>query len=438
MLLIEPMERPFDGLSIPLPRRALFPGFVNAHSHAFQRLIRYQTHEVPAERPRSDFWSWRRAMYDAALRLTPEDFKAVTARCYLDMLKAGITAVAEFHYVHHDRDGAPYADRNLLASKVIEAAEEVGIRVCVVPVAYHLSGFNRPALPEHRRFVSRNVDAFIRQVQDLRAAVGSLKNPSVGVGVAAHSVRAVPGTWLRRLKALADAEGIPLHIHASEQKGEVEACLEATGMRPVQWLETHGFLGEGTTIVHATHLHTREKIALGRAGVTICVCPTTERDLGDGLVDARGLLERGALLALGSDSHVVIDFFEEMRCLEGHERLRTRRRNVLVAPREAEHERADTLSVTPTLWSAATQGGSRALFMPLGCLEPGCRADAFTIDLDACELDGVSPREVDTALWLSGSYSWVRDVFVGGKRVIEAGRHPREDAIRAAFRALYR
>lgn len=419
-----------DGLSpLSLRDRLVFPGFVNTHSHAFQRLIRGRTLTVPAADPSADFWSWRAGMYSAANRLNPEQFEAVTAFCYGEMLKAGITQVVEFHYVHHQPGGQPYGDRNELSRRVLRAARNVGIRVLLLPVAYHQGGFSRPALLEQQRFLSPDLHTYLEQVDALVEDAHS--SPLTHLGLAAHSVRAVPVEWLNPLKQAADARAWMLHIHVSEQQAEINQCLAATRVRPVELLERVGFLGPRTTLVHATWLSEAELDLIAQRQASVSLCPSTEQDLGDGLGEAAALLERGVEVHLGSDSHVLLDFFEEMRLLEGHERLKRLKRNVLARAREG------ALRVlTPTLWHAATRAGARAIGRDTGRLEVGCPWDAFTIALDAPQWDGLAPKEIPAALICAGNASMVKEVFVGGRLCAAEGSYEGEAQVRVAYRRI--
>lgn len=417
----------------------LFPGFVNSHSHAFQRLIRGRTASVPAHDRSADFWSWRTAMYQVAGALSPEALEQVSAMTYLEMLKAGITSVAEFHYVHHQADGTPYADPTELSQRVVAAAQEAGVRMTLLPVAYHQAGFGRPILPEQRRFQARTLDQFLQQLEQTRTWIPQ-EQPSLAFGVAAHSVRAVPESWLLPLRDYAQAHRLPLHIHAAEQVPELEQCLAATGMTPVRLLAHHGFLTDRTVLVHATHLDASELDAIAQAGSSVSVCPTTERDLGDGILNGDGLLQRGVRMSLGSDSHVQIDMFAEMRCLEGHERLRLRKRNVLIEPPrfpgEGESELASAWSVVPGLWRSATERGAPDVGLPVGRFAPGLLADGFTVPLDHLVLEGATLSEIPALLLASGHPGCVRDVFVGGQWVVEGGVHRQEGSIRRAYRQV--
>lgn len=411
---------------VRLPGRALLPGFVNAHSHAFQRLIRGRTQWRPAVGP-SDFWSWRDAMYTAALGLTPEQVQQVSRYCFLEMLRAGYTAVGEFHYLHRDRDGRAYADPNELAKRVLAAAEEAGIRIVLLNVCYAAGGIGAPLADEQRRFGTPSLDGYLAETDSL---LDSVTRPESSVGIAPHSIRAVPPDWLARLHERAVGGNLPFHMHVSEQPAEVRACEAAYGVPPVELLAQRGVLDARLTAVHATHLTDGEVALLGGAGATVCACPTTERDLGDGFLRGRDLLAAGAAIALGSDSQTVIDPFEEMRLVEYHERLQRLQRVVLG------RERDGRIEVAPTLLEMGTRAGARSLRLDAGAIEPGRLADLVAIDLAHPALAGWDPARLPALLALSAPAAVVDDVWVGGRRVLEAGRHPLEDEARAAFDAV--
>lgn len=432
-----------------LSGRALLPGFVNAHSHAFQRLIRGRTQWRPAGVARSDFWSWREAMYGAALALTPDDVYDVSRACFLEMLHAGYTSVGEFHYLHRDPRGERYADPNELAHRVIAAAESVGIRIVLLNVCYATGGIGEPLRPEQRRFGTPDLGEFLEDTGALQSAYAG--RAGVTVGVAPHSVRAVPRDWLRELHGWARARDVAYHIHASEQPAEVEAALAAWGLRPIEVLAEEGVLDERTTVVHATHLTPGEIGLLGRSGAVVCACPTTERDLGDGFLPGLELVEAGAPLAIGSDSQTVIDPFDEIRLIEYHERLRRLRRVVLAVPVErgavvgagsgdaAQPETgaggagpgsssgvpapADRLVNAPPLLELGTAGGARSLRLEAGRIEPGHLADLVGIDLDHPHLAGYTPETLGALLALSAPAAVVADVWVGGARRVEGRSH---------------
>jgi formimidoylglutamate deiminase len=346
------------------------------------------------------------------------------------MLRAGYTSVGEFHYLHADPRGAPYADPNELAKRVIAAAEDVGIRIRLIDAAYATGGIGQPLAPPQRRFATHDRDRWLEQVARLGdwAARGRLAS----VGVAAHSVRAVPADWLAPIHAFACAHDLPFHSHASEQPAEVVACEAAYGLRPVELLAERGVLDGRTTLVHATHISAREVSLLGIAA-TVCACPTTERDLGDGFLQADALVSAGARIAIGSDSQTVIDPLEEIRLIEYHERLRTLRRVVLAE--RGEHGRAD---VAPRLLSMGTVAGARSLRLEAGDIADGALADLIAIDLDHPALAGWTPASLPALLALSAPAEVVTDVWVGGVQRIADRRHAAEDSAAAAFTACAR
>ncbi len=412
-----------------LPGRALLPGFVNAHSHAFQRLIRGRMQWRPATAPRADFWSWREAMYAAALGMHPEDVFLVSRFCFLEMLRAGITSVGEFHYLHRDVEGRRYLEPNELAHRVLDAAAEVGIRIALLNVCYATGGIGRPLASEQRRFATPELDVYLRDTAELQDR--HRDDALVTVGVAPHSVRAVPREWLRELHGWAASREMVVHMHVSEQPREVEECVAAYGMRPVELLGAEDVLDERFTAVHATHLTPEEIALLGDAGATVCACPTTERDLGDGFLPGAELLDADVRIALGSDSHTVIDPFEEMRLVEYHERLRRLRRVVLAVPGAA-----GRLEVAPLLLELGTEAGARSLGIDAGALEPGRLADLIAIDLDHPAVAGWSPETLAAVLTLSAPPDVVADVWVGGVRRLVARRHVLDEEAAAAFRGV--
>jgi formimidoylglutamate deiminase len=294
----------------PLLGLTLAPGFVNAHSHAFQR-------DLLAERP-GDFWSWRDEMYAAAQRLDPHSIYDVARLAFGAMRRAGYTSVCEFHYVHHRPDGGPYDEPNVLAQAVCEAAEAEGIRITLLLVAYERGG-----LP---RFRDADVTAFLTRLDAL--AQWADGRPLVSVALAPHSVRAVSRPWLERLAAVE----LPLHVHADEQLREIEECVAEHGMRPIELLAECGLLSERTTVVHATHADARELELLAESGATVCLCPTTEGNLGDGFPPTEQLVAAGVALAIGRDSNIRIDPFEELRELETVARRVARRRHIVDVP----------------------------------------------------------------------------------------------------------
>ncbi len=383
----------------------LLPGLVNAHSHAFQRTFRGRVQWRQAGRDDS-FWTWRQAMYSAANDLDPDAFEAVSRRCFTEMVRSGVTHVGEFHYVHHDRAGQPYSDPDELARRVIRAARDVGLRVTLLRVAYGASGLSRapggvPLLPEQRRFATRSPDEALAAVARLRA----LDDPLVSVGLAPHSVRAVPRAWLPELAAF---DG-PIHVHVAEQPAEVAACKATWGCGPLALLAEAGLVDARFTAVHLTFPEPEDPALLRRAGAGVCACPTTEMDLGDGFLPLA--LRDGVPLSLGSDSHARIDLLGEARALEWHARALAGRRNVMTPPGDGAQPRH---ALAGRLVNAATLAGSVALGGRGDGLRAGAPADLCALDLDRPAAEGVPPLE---AAVFSGSPEWVSAVWVQGRRV---------------------
>ncbi|MDT9595310.1 formimidoylglutamate deiminase [Nocardioides zeae] len=349
------------------------PGLANTHSHAFHRALRGH-----AQHEGGTFWTWRTRMYALARRLDPASYGRLARAVFRELVASGATSVGEFHYVHHRPDGSGYADPeggpNAMAHAVVAAAREVGLRITLLDTCYLAAGFGEPARDAQVRFDDGSAAAWWARTSRLREELEGVDG--VRVGAALHSVRAVPPEALAALAGLGVGhDDLPLHVHVSEQPAENEACLAATGRTPTALLDDHGLLGTATTLVHATHLTADDVARIGRAGAYVSFCPTTERDLGDGIGPARALADAGARLTLGSDSHAVVDPFEEMRAVELHERLASLRRGRLDA--------ADLLH-------AATVDGHASLGVPdAGRIAVGGRADLVT-------LDTASPRTAGT------------------------------------------
>lgn len=375
------------GGASPLPGVVL-PGFANAHSHAFHRALRGRAHAS------GTFWTWREGMYALAARLDPDAMLALARAVYAEMVLAGYSSVGEFHYVHHNRDGAPYAEPNVMGEALRAAAADAGIRLTLLDTCYLQGGLDGgPLDPVQRRFADADADAWAARVAELK------ETPGMRVGVAAHSVRAVPAGALPTIGAV--AAGRPVHVHVSEQPAENEACVAAYGRTPTALLHDHGLVSEGFTAVHAVHLSTDDLRLL--AGATACICPTTERDLGDGIAPARALLDAGVRLAIGSDQHVVVDPFAELQALEGHERLASLRRGVL-SPAELLH--AGT--------AHAALGWEDA-----GELSVGARADLVAVRLDSPRTAGADPSLVA----LAAGAADIDTVLVDGSLLVSGGQH---------------
>ncbi|QDG52025.1 formimidoylglutamate deiminase [Persicimonas caeni] len=404
--------------AVDLGEVAVVPGLVNAHSHAFQRGIRGKTEYLIAGREEEDFWTWRDEMYRAALGYDADKVEEVSRLAFLEMAMSGITSVGEFHYLHHQPDGTPYADPNELAHRVIRAARDVGIRITLLRVGYHRAGHGRPAEEGQRRFVEPDVDTYLTRADDLRGAWAD--DEHVTVGLAPHSIRAVPREWLVAASDYADEHDLAFHTHACEQRREIEESREEYGKPPVAAFADMGILSERMTLVHGTHLTDEELGLLEMHRPTVCACPTTERNLGDGFLPALELAKRDVPISLGSDSHTNIDLWEEMRLVEYHERLRYERRNVL-ATEIREHmlgkQAGDRLPTANALWPMGTLNGARSLGLSAGCLEPGCLADFVTIDLNHITLRGTTRDSLLADITLSMTPGAVKGVFVGGEEL---------------------
>lgn len=418
---------------IHLKHRALLPGLVNAHSHAFQRVIRGRT-EYRTGRERDSFWTWREMMYSAAMRLSPEDLYDASRMAFLEMALSGITSVGEFHYLHHAPDGKPYTDANLLAKEVVRAARDVGLRIALLRVAYARAGHLAPPNERQSRFIERDAENYLLNAEALHAALArdESEDDAAWMGVAPHSVRAVPLPYLKEVIRFAAARSLPVHMHLAEQPAEVAACKEEYGRSPVQLLESEGLLSDRFTGVHVIHVTPQETHTLAGARALICACPTTERNLGDGVVPADLFFNEGVRVALGTDSHAQIDLLEDARELELNLRLQKLERAVL-------SENNDELSsLAARLLDCATRYGAESIGADCGSLEPGRLADFFTIDLEHPSIAGASVEDLLPCMVFSLAPAGVREVFVGGKPVIEDGRHPAQSEIVQSFAALQR
>lgn len=371
------------------------PAFSTAHSHAFQRGMRGLA-QRPGPAGTDDFWSWRTAMYDLAMSLDPARIHAISKVAFDELRAAGVLTVGEFHYVHHQPDGTPYDDRTVMSDAVVRAAKDAGLRVALLRSIYHRGGPGVPAAHAQRRFSDPSLDDALRDVDALRARYRG--DPDVTVGIAPHSVRAVPPSWLAPIAEYARAHDLPVHMHVAEQPGEVASCVAETGKRPVELVAEAGLPSPRFVAVHATHLMPHEARLLGEAGAFACINPTTERDLGDGHPDVTALRDAGCRLCTGIDSHVLTDPFEDMRGVELGERLRTLLRVTM---------RDEGPTVAERLWDAASHEGARAC----GFADAG--GDVL-IDRDARELSLVDDAHLLDALVFSATVRVVAGVERAG------------------------
>jgi formiminoglutamate deiminase len=389
----------------------IVPGMVNAHSHAFHRLLRGKTH-----RQGGDFWLWRELMYQTASALTPETYERLALAVFVEMALAGFTTVGEFHYLHHQAGGVPYQDPNEMGHALIRAARRAGIRICLLDAGYFTAGFGTGELhPVQTRFADPSPNAWLDRADSLRIAYQS--RDGVVVGLAPHSVRAVPEDGLGEVGRRRQ-QGIPVHVHVSEQPAENAECLGATGLTPTGLLARSGLLHSDTTLVHATHVSKEDIDRIGTAGATVCYCATTERDLADGIGPAAELVAAGAGLSVGTDSHAVIDPFEEIRGVEMHARLAAGRRGIISAQ---------------TLLEVATTSGSRSLGFRSEGVAVGSPADFIVIDLDSPRLAGIGRETALDTIVFSATSADVSDVFVSGVRIVQERRHRLWDEAREAL-----
>jgi formiminoglutamate deiminase len=372
----------------------VLPGFANCHSHAFHRALRGRTHSDGGT-----FWTWREQMYALASRLDPDRYLALARATYAEMALAGITAVGEFHYLHHAPDGRPYAEPNAMGEALREAAGDAGIRLTLLDACYLSGGLgrsgHRPLDDRQRRFSDGDVDAWASRAGARRP------DENTRLGVAIHSVRAVPRPALAAVRAAA-GEG-PLHVHVSEQVAENQACLQHYGMTPTALLDEAGVLGPASTAVHATHVTADDVRRLGASRSTACLCPTTERDLADGIGPARLLQEAGAAISVGSDQHAVIDLFEEVRGVEMHERLESQQRG----------------NFAPSALLGMLTAHRSIGWPDAGELAPGRRADLVAVRLDTVRTAGSQGE----GLLLTAGAGDVDTVVVDGRPVVQQGRH---------------
>ncbi len=402
------------------------PGLANCHSHAFHRALRGRT-----QQGRGTFWTWREQMYAVAERLDPDGYLELARAVYREMVLGGVTTVGEFHYLHHGPGGTPYDDPNAMGQALLEAGRRAGLRVVLLDTCYLAAGIGREPEGVQRRFSDGTAHAWASRVDDLRRGVTpsapsparrDTSDPSVGVGAAVHSVRAVPREQVPVVAEWAADHRAPLHVHLSEQVAENDECHAAHGLSPTELLAEAGALGERTSAVHATHLTPRDVGLLGASGTTACFCPTTERDLGDGIGPSRALLDAGSPLTLGSDSHAVIDLFEEMRAVELDERLATRRRGHWSAPE---------------LLMAATAAGHRSLGLDdAGRIEVGARADLVTLDTASPRTAGTGSGEA-TAVFAASAADVVHVVRDGAVVATAEDRHDVGRELDAAIRKVW-
>ena len=413
---------------VPQADGPVIPGLPNLHSHAFQRAFAGLTEFRSAQA--DSFWSWRTQMYRFAARITPDQLEAIATWLYIEMLEAGYTAVCEFHYVHHDLDGRPYADDATLSQCLLRAARTTGIGLTLLPVLYQTAGFGEaPPTEGQRRFI-RRTDNLLRLLDRLKPLCDA---QGARLGLAPHSLRAVPPQALR--EALAGLHALdataPVHIHIAEQTAEVDACLAWSGQRPVEWLLDHAPVDARWCLVHATHLSPQECVRAAASGAVAGICPSTEANLGDGIFDMPAWQQAGGQWGLGSDSHATVNAAGGLMLLEYSQRLQTRQRNVLATAGQPDTATAMLL--------AAVAGGAQAAGRPVAGLAVGQQADFVMLDARHLALDGLNgPDALSAHVFASHRTSAVQAVWVVGEHRMSAGRHGLHGAAAQAFVAARR
>jgi formimidoylglutamate deiminase len=407
------------GSGSPRITGAVVPGMPNLHSHTFQRAMAGLTERAGSGE--DSFWTWRTLMYRFLERLTPNDVEAIAAQAFAEMLEAGFTSCAEFHYLHHGPSGDPYEAIAEMGERIAAAADASGIGLTLLPVFYAHGGFGGAAPAAGQRRFLNDLESFARLMEASAAAIRPL--PDAALGLAPHSLRAATPDELHALLAMAGER--PIHIHVAEQQKEVEDCLAWSGRRPVQWLLQEMPVDRRWCLIHATHVTAEETAGLAASGATVGLCPITEANLGDGLFPAVAFRAAGGRFGIGSDSNVLIGAAEELRTLEYGQRLSHRRRNLLAAP---------GASVGRTLYDAALAGG-QALGRKVGRIAPGYRADFVVLDRESPALIGRAGDELLDGWIFAAGASPVAEVWAGGRRLVEAGWHVRRREIFARYRA---
>jgi formimidoylglutamate deiminase len=375
------------------------------------------------------FWTWRELMYHAANTLDVNDIYVASRMAFLEMALSGITAVGEFHYLHHAPNGQSYDDPNLIAKEVIRAAKDVGLRIALLRVAYERAGFNEEPNPLQKRFIE-SAESYVSNLERLKSDLDN--DSSAWVGAAPHSVRAVSLDHLKIVNEAASRNNLPVHMHVAEQPAEVSACIEEYGRSPVALLDTEGILSERFTAVHAIHVTPKAITALAKTGAMVSGCPTTERNLGDGVIPADGYFKNGVPICLGSDSHAQIDLLEDARELEYHLRLQRKERNVLATTSDEQGRSA----LAQRLFDCATVNGAKSIGFDGGHIETGAPADFFTVDLNDPSIAGASTEDLLSNIVFSLSRTAIKDVVVQGRRIVEDGHHHKEEEIIEEFKAL--
>ena len=382
-------------------------GMPNLHSHAFQRAMAGLTERQ--SNPSDSFWTWRELMYRFASRITPEQLHAIAAQLYIEMLEAGYTSVCEFHYLHHQPNGLPYEDQTAMSQALIQAAQDTGIRLTLLPVLYMTGGFDGRALNEQQKRFGHSVEDFLALIAKLKKQ----ESETLKIGIALHSLRAVPEAAVREV--LAGISGkLPVHIHISEQMTEVNECIALRGARPVQWLMDHADVNQDWTLVHATHLDDAEVALIAKSKATVAICTTTEANLGDGFFRLRDFIAADGAFGIGSDSNTSISPIEELRWLEYGQRLVHQQRNIAVTTEQT--------SVGEFLWQKSVRDGRIST-------QQDCIDDYLILDESAVAFAGVNDATLYDRLLFCGNRSLIKEGFVANKQVVSDGKHADRESI---------
>lgn len=398
----------------------VIPGMPNLHSHGFQRMIAGMTGERSAAG--DSFWGWREAMYRLANRISAQQIEDCMAWVYSEMLTAGFTSCAEFHYLHHRPDGKAYEQRAETSLRVLAAADTSGMPVTLLPVYYNVSGFGAQSAGEGQRRFGNDPEAFMEIYESIGKAIKPTDHHRLGF--APHSLRAVPADHLAFLLDALSSQAVPVHIHIAEQQGEVDDCLEFNGARPLEWLLGNAAVNENWCLVHATHMSDSERRTAAGSGAVAGLCPTTEADLGDGFFETRQWIDAGGVFGIGSDSNVRVSVSEELRLLEYTERLKSQQRNVL----QDEH-----MSCGRFLYQHAARAGAQALGQDVGAISVGNRADLVELEDEHPHLQGRQGDPVLDSLVFAGGKEFVRSVWSAGKQVVHQGQHVDADRLKNRY-----
>jgi formimidoylglutamate deiminase len=402
---------------------AAIPGVPNSHSHAFQRAMAGLSEKISATH--DTFWSWRKIMYDFAHRIAPEDQRAIAAQLYVEMLKAGYTSVAEFHYLHHQPSGQPYAEPAALSLAIMDAAQQAQINLTLLPVLYMSSDFGGAPLKPEQQMFANTTEQYRQLMSTLAGRCDQLSE--VTLGAAFHSLRAVPADAMAETLGFLDSldQSMPIHIHIAEQIAEVEASLGWSGLRPVEWLFRQHTIDRRWCLVHATHLSSEELSLIAASGATVSLCPTTEANLGDGFFPLREFLQEGGSIAIGSDSNTSVSPVEELRLLEYGQRLVHQARNIAASP--------EIPQTGTRLLNAVWNSGEKVMGVPVGKIAAGYLADIVILDTDAADFAGKTASDILNTVVFCGNSNRIRDVMCRGQWVVKNFSHVNEGAISTAY-----